>query len=335
MTERFHRIPLGPGGEFDLIRRLLGPEEALSKGIVLGPGDDCTVLEGGMVVSTDMAVEGIHFREDWVTWAEAGFRVGAAALSDLAAMAAEPMGILLALALDPSKTPESAVRVQEGVSDACRREGIQIIGGDLVRSPGPTVLNVVALGRSDAPVSRAGTEVGDDLWVTGELGGSGAAVELWGRGESPPPELRERFVRPRPRIREAAWLAERIPLNGLIDLSDGLAGDAGHLAAAGGVALVLEEGSIPIHPGVKSGWDAPFDQLRLALEGGEDFELLLSVAARTLDVWVHSFQDSFGLCLTKVGRAVEGEGVYLEGLEGEMRPLEMSGFNHFPGEDEG
>jgi thiamine-monophosphate kinase len=328
----------------------MGPEDLLPRGVLLGPGDDCTVLEGGLVVSTDLAVEGVHFRREWVTLEEAGYRAAAAALSDLAAMAAEPLGALLSMALDPSGASEDAEEVQRGASEACRLEGVQILGGDLAASPGPLMLDVVALGRSDSPVLRAGTEVGDEVWVTGWLGGSGAAVALWNQGQTPPENLREAFVRPRPRIREALWLAARVPLHGLIDLSDGLAGDAGHLAAASGLSLVLREESIPLHPALAPTLAPAFDPalapaldqmsesgespLHFALEGGEDYELCFTVPPGTLDEWVSPFQDSFGIPLTKVGWATEGQGVFLEEAIGEVRPLECGGFSHFSGEEE-
>jgi thiamine-monophosphate kinase len=335
MRKRLDRVSLGPGVEFDLIRQLVGPEEPLSQGVLLGSGDDCTVLEGGVVVSTDLSVEGVHFRREWVTLEEAGYRAAAAALSDLAAMAAEPLGALISMALDPSEASNDAAQLQRGAAEACHREGIQILGGDLARSPGPLVLNIVALGRSDSPILRAGTEVGDDVWVTGWLGGSGAAVALWNQGYSPPDDLRDAFVRPRPRIREALWLAARVPLHGLIDLSDGLAGDSGHLAAASGLSLVLREAWIPSHPAIDGLSGQGGNPLHFPLQGGEDYELCFTVPPETLDEWVGPFQDSFGVPLTKVGWATEGKGILLEADGGEVRPLEEFGFSHFSGEEEG
>jgi len=343
LKDRLPRISLGPGGEFDLIRRLLGPEEALSSGVLLGAGDDCTVLEGGLVASTDLAVEGVHFRREWVTPEEAGFRATAAALSDLAAMAAEPLGVLLSMALDPSRAAEEAVLVQAGAQEACRKEGVQILGGDLARSPGGLLLNVVALGRSDSPVLRVGTEVGDEVWVTGMLGGSGAAVALLEEGRTLPGDLREAFARPRPRIREALWLAARVPLHGLIDLSDGLAGDAGHLAAASQLSLVLRAEAIPVHPALRGelqGALGPVSDdvpppLHFPLEGGEDYELCFTAPPGTVEQWVDSFEESFGIPLTRVGRAVEGTGVFLESAGGGVTALKREGFSHFPVEEEG
>jgi thiamine-monophosphate kinase len=175
--------------------------------------------------------------------------------------------------------------------------------------------------------------------------------------------LREAFVRPRPRIGEALWLTDRISLHGLIDLSDGLAGDAGHLAAASGVSIALAEDAVPCHAGLgelssilvkpgsrpldeggeprvkpgsrplDEGAASPADPLRLALFGGEDFELCFTVPPKTLDDWVHSFQDSFGIPLTRVGWVREGEGVITVDAVGNERPLDLGGFDHFPREE--
>jgi thiamine-monophosphate kinase len=256
-------------------------------------------------------------------------------LSDLAAMTAEPLGALLSMALDPARASIDAPELQKGVAEACRAQGIRILGGDLARSPGPLVLDVVVLGRSDSPVLRSGSEAGDEVWVTGWLGGSGGAVALWTEGVLPPDSLRNAFVHPRPRIREARWLASRAPLHALIDISDGLAGDSGHLAAASALALVLREASIPLHPEIQGLSARGHDPLHFALRGGEDYELCLTVPPRTLDEWVGPFQDSFGIPLTKVGWVRAGQGVYLETVGGGVGPLENLGFSHFSGEEEG
>jgi thiamine-monophosphate kinase len=286
-------------------------------------------------------MEGVHFRREWITPEEAGYRAAAAALSDLAAMAARPIGVLLSMAVDPRRGPGEILSFQEGAREACRREDVPIIGGDLARSPGPAVLSVEVVGHSENPVLRSGALEGDEIWVTGELGGAGGAVELWSRGETPPDELREAFARPRPRLAEASWLATRVPLHALIDLSDGLAGDAGHLAAASGVAVVLLEERIPVnagvsaHPGLSARSEYGGLPLELALRGGEDYELCCAVPPGTLDDWVRPFQDSFGVSLTRIGVATKGRGVVLEGKGGNRRPVESGGFDHFSSEDVG
>jgi thiamine-monophosphate kinase len=322
----------GSGSEFDLIRRLVGSPGSLNEGVLLGSGDDCAVLESGVVISSDLSVEDIHFRREWITLQEAGYRAAAGALSDLAAMAAEPLGILLSMALAPEEAEVAAQAFQAGAREACAREGIQILGGDLSRSPGPAVLDVVVLGRSEAPLLRSGSLPGDELWVTGWLGGSSAAVHQWTHGVDPSPTLREAFSRPHPRIREIRWLVERAEIHGCIDLSDGLAGDTGHLAAASGVAVALDAVSLPLHPGlVQEGFELPAS-LHFALRGGEDYEVCFSASPGTLDEHVPLFREEFGIPLSRVGQVQEGAGVLLLETDGARIPL-AGGFSHFHEEE--
>lgn len=321
---------LGAGDEFEIIRELLGPLASLPPGVLVGPGDDCAVLEGGLVASVDLTVEGIHFKREWISLEEAGFRATSSALSDLAAMAARPLGVFLSMALEAQEARSAAARLQAGAGEACREVGTQILGGDLSESPGPLFLDIAVLGQSSSPVLRAGCEAGDEVWVTGQLGGSAGAVALWSREMDPPTELRKRFARPRPRIGEALWLAERVSLHGLVDLSDGLGGDAGHLAAASGVRLLLDRRSIPLDPALADFADLPgIDPLRLALFGGEDYELCLTAAAGAVGPHAAAFEESFGLTLTRIGVVAEGAGVYLLEDDGRIEPIREPGFSHF------
>ena len=328
------RTRLGKGSEFDLIRGFLRSGGTLPPEIVVGPGDDCAVLDDGLVVSVDISLEGIHFRQEWITLQEAGYRAAVAGLSDLAAMAAEPLGLLVSLAVG-SKAPEEAARqLNAGVVEAAGDAGVQILGGDLSSSPGPAVVDIVALGRTERPLLRSGSRPGDDVWVTGWLGGSGAAVAAWMRGETPGPGLRSAFCRPTPRIREARWLAERVTLHSGIDLSDGLAGDAGHLAAASGVALILDLERLPFSPDLVSHRIEKEERLRFALQGGEDYELCLTAPEGVLRPLCSPFQQEFGIPLSRVGRVAAGEGVAVEdalGFEG----FESGGFSHFRGGEKG
>ena len=262
---------LGPGAEFDLIRRFIGEAQVLPPEIRIGPGDDAAVLEGGWVVSTDLSIEDVHFRRDWLGDEEIGYRAAAAALSDLAAMAATPVALLLSIA-GPRDGSVDLAAVNMGARRLASDFGATVIGGDLTRSPGPLVIDVTVLGRATWPVQRDGAEPLDDVWVTGELGASAAAVQAWRDGKVPGAPLREAFARPRPRIREAACLVEHEVVDALIDLSDGLIGDLGHLAAAGGVRITIDTDSVPVaHAAIEA--LGPEAALEAALYGGEDYEL--------------------------------------------------------------
>jgi len=342
------RVRLGPGAEFDLIRRFVdAPEAHAAEGAVadaaapggqevadvaVGPGDDAAVLRGGWVVTTDLSVENVHFRRGWLTDGEVGRRAAAVALSDLAAMAATPVAVLVSIAAPSADVDVEAV--SRGVRERAESVGAAVIGGDLSRSPGPLVIDVVALGRTAWPVQRDGAEPGDDVWVTGSLGASAAAVALWENGEEPPEALRAAFADPRPRIEEACCLVEQEVVDALIDLSDGLAGDAGHLAAASGVTVVLEEDAVPVHPAVLERFGVERGR-ELALYGGEDYELCFVTDPEVVDR--SYFEKKYGLTLTRVGsvRAAPADGdpaVRLRTAAGDEVALPRGGFDHWRGE---
>ncbi len=325
------RLPLGPGGEFDLIRAFTAGDTALPAGVALGPGDDAAVLEGGWVVSTDLSVEDVHFRRAWLRDEEIGWRAAAAALSDVAAMGAEAVGVLVSLAAPPGREVDLHA-VQRGVRAAAAACGAAVLGGDLSASPGPLFLDLVVLGRAERPVGRSGARPGDEVWVSGVLGGSAAAVRAWSEGRDPAPALRRRFARPEPRVALGRALGAAGAAAAMIDLSDGLAGDAAHLAAASGVRVVLEAGRVPVDEAAREAL-GPEAAREAALHGGEDYELCF--AARPGAVDPPRLADAVGALggpavpLTRVGRVEEGEGVWLA-LPGEApRRLERGGHDHW------
>ncbi len=318
---------LGPGVEFDLIRSFQAAGPPPGAEVRVGSGDDCAVLESGWVVSTDAFVEDVHFRRAWIDFAEVGYRAVAAALSDVAAMAARPVGVLVALALPEAELRETAEGMRRGVRDACARARCALVGGDLARSPGPVVANVVVLGRAQRPVLRSGARPGDEVWVTGTLGASAAALRQWARGRAPDPALRRAFAAPVARLEEARWLAERTRMTALIDLSDGLVGDAAHLAAASGAAVVLDPSLVPVAPAAVAAAGSRRRALPLALGGGEDYELCFAARPGSTDPVTADFRRAFGAPLTRVGIVARGAGVELEGADGSE--LGAMGFDHF------
>ena len=296
----------------------------------MGPGDDAAVLAGGWVVSTDLSIENVHFRTEWLSHGDVGFRAAAAALSDLAAMAAEPVGVLVSLAVpDEPERDALAIEVYAGAAEAAEASGAAVLGGDLTRSPGPWIVDVAVVGRAKPPVLRSGAAPGDAVWVTGTLGASAAAVRMWRAGHVPSDRLRAAFRRPTPRIPEALWLRDRAGARALVDLSDGLAGDAGHVAAASGVGIALDREAVPVARAAVEALGSE-EALDAALRGGEDYELLVVVPPGALDEVRGAFHDTFGLAVTKVGRVVEKEGVWMDDpASGELRALEAGGFDHF------
>src|SRR4051812_14316694 len=233
---------MGGGPEFDLIRRLLLTWGTRASGI----GDDAAVIgvpQGEqLVASTDASVENVHFRRGWMTAREIGARAATAALSDLAAMGARPLGLLLALGL-PESWQADAEAIADGVGATASALACPIVGGNVTRSSELT-LTVTVLGSAMRPLSRAGARVGDILYVTGRLGGPGAALADLLSGRSPDANARARFIAPSARIAEGQWLAAH-GANALIDISDGLLADAGHLGNASSVSISMNVDAVP------------------------------------------------------------------------------------------
>ncbi len=321
---------MGAGAEFDLIRDFLrGAPTGRTAGVRVGVGDDCAVVNGaGIVLGTDLSIEEVHFRRSWLRPEEIGYRAAAAALSDLAAMAARPIGVLTSLAVTPEDATAVAGEIMNGVRRAIEGLGGELLGGDLTRSPGPIVLDMVVVGEAAAPVTRRGAQLGDELWVTGSLGGSAAAVVAWMAGGEPHPAARAAFASPVPRTREALWLAERGIPRAMLDISDGLAGDAAHLAAASEVAAILERATIPLHLAARIDGDAAVD---LALRGGEDYELLFAARPGEVEAHLRDFTANFEAKLTRIGHVEAGTGVYIESGGGDRQELKAWGFQHFGG----
>lgn len=315
-------VPLGAGGEFDRIRAIAAALGADAAGL----GDDCAVVEpgvGSVVVSTDVSVEGIHFRRDWLALEEAGWRAAAAALSDLAAEGAECVGLLAAVTAPRASPEQEVVDLMRGIGAAVRAAGGRVLGGDL--SAGPVwSIAVAVIGRAGRPISRAGARPGDGLWVTGALGAARAALEAWRAGRAPSAAQRQAFAHPAPRIAAGRWLGHH-GATAMLDVSDGLGADARHLAAASGVALAIDLACVPVSPavGVAAGREPA---AVFAARGGEDYELLAALPPTFAEPDAERFVRDCGIALTRIGSVVAGAGVSLT-LDGAAVPL--TGFDHF------
>ncbi|MFL6295976.1 MAG: thiamine-phosphate kinase [Actinomycetes bacterium] len=314
-------------GEFGLIARLTGGLE-LGPGVEVGVGDDAAVLEPShghkLVVTTDVLVEGLDFTaalsepEDW------GWKAVAANLSDLAAMGAEARWLVLALTV-PGPTPVATLeRVYAGVGEACRAFGVALVGGDV--SAGPVLsLAVTALGEAERPVLRSGARPGDRLCVTGPLGAAAAGLGLLQRDDRAAGDLLGRFPglaaahrRPIPALAMGLVLA-RAGASAMIDVSDGLAGDALHLAEASGVGLEVHDATVPLAPGVaEAAALLGLDPLELALGGGEDF-VLAAALPRAADLGG----------VLDCGRFIPDPGTRVRQTATGQRPLTGLAYDHF------
>ncbi len=314
-------IPLGHGSEFDRVRAIAG-----ALGAAAGPlGDDTAPIPDGpgrLLVSVDASVEDVHFRRTWVTPEEIGWRATAGALSDLAAAAAAPVGVVAAVVV-PRHTDESElVDVMRGVGAAATSVGATVLGGDLTSGTQWAVI-VTVFGRAVHPMSRRGARAGDDIWVTGTLGGARAALQAWTAGIEPDASARSAFVHPVPRVAAGAWLAAH-GATAMMDLSDGLGGDAGHIAAASGVGLEFDLDALPLHASVATAAQRIGEAPEMfAAAAGEDYELLVTLPASFADA--DRFTGHSGIALTRIGRVTDGTGVRAT-LHGQERRI--GGFRH-------
>jgi len=264
-------------GELGLLRELE------RRGLAREIADDVAQLPGGLVATQDALVEGVHFRLDWISWHDLGFRAAAVNLSDLAAAGADPQGLLVTLAAPGDTRVEDVLELYEGIAET----EVPVIGGDTTRAESLAIA-VTALGRSDRVPGRSGARPGDAIVVTGPLGAAGVAFS------------RGAFIRPPLRLEEGRELAKTA--TAMLDVSDGLAVDAAHIADRSGCRLVIDIERVPLADG------AELDDLGF----GEDFELLATVADPSR--------------FTTIGRCEEGSGVELLHA-GE--PVELGGWEHF------
>jgi thiamine-monophosphate kinase len=336
-----------PLGEFDLIDRIVELVEESRRGaatadgaparVLIGSGDDAAVTEprGVTATSVDAFVEGVHFRRDTASLASIGRKAIAAALSDLAAMGASPGEAYLQLGIPDDLDEAGIMELGSGLAASAAANGVTVIGGDVTRAA-ILLLAVTVVGHGDSPdalVSRAGAKPGDAVVVTGELGGAAAGLLLLERPELGAPlgderveSLLRRQLEPVPRLEAGKALAAS-GATAMIDVSDGLGGDASHVATASGVRIGIELPRLPVQPGVDEvAAAAGVDRWDLVTAGGEDYELLATLPPEALTDAARAVQRT-GTSLTVVGEAAGGEGVSLRDADGSQR--HASGFDQF------
>jgi thiamine-monophosphate kinase len=319
-------------GEFELLDRIRARLPQPGPRVLLGSGDDAavTVPGGATATSVDALVDGVHFRREWSSPTQIGAKALAVALSDLAAMGAEPGEAYVALGIPADLDENGCLELLDGIARVAEETGTTLAGGDVTRAPVLSLAMTVVghAKRADDLMTRSGARPGDALVVTGELGGAAAGLLLLegseGARSSFQPHsdtnddrtrsLLRRQLEPRPRL-DAGRELNALGATAMIDLSDGLGGDATHLARASGVGLRIDATALPLADGVAD--------LTLAVSGGEDYELLAALPEERLADAVAAMEGHGGL--TRIGTVVAGEGVEIRLPGGEL--LEPRGYD--------
>ena len=273
-------MKLSAAGELALLRELE------RRGLASGQDAEGAILGGGRVATVDVLAEGIHFRLEWTSFRDLGYKAAAVNLSDLAAMGAEAEELLVGVGAPADAEVEQVVELYEGLNEA----GVPVVGGDTTRAPS-WFLAVTAVGTSERVPGRAGARPGDVLVVTGPLGGSAAGRHVLEHGLEGFDELVEAHRRPPLRLEVGRTLAR--VAHALVDLSDGIGSDAARISERSGCKIALDVEAIPHAPRIEEVAELPFWAL------GEDYELLAALAPADADA----------SGLTVVGRIEEGSGV--------------------------
>ena len=329
--------------EFDLIARITELFDQ-PEGVTFGIGDDCAVLDPGRfdLVTTDSLVEGVHFRRDWGSPADFGWRAIARCLSDIAAMGGGPGAFFMNLMLPPDEDQAFVDGLLQGMKEACEELvpdsfEVSVGGGDVTTLPQVAAVAVTMLGESSpaGPVMRSGAVPGDRIVLLGPVGLAAAALDLL-QGCYPAidhqdyPALLRAYHRPRPRVHEGALLGLYSVPSALIDISDGLGQDLGHIMSRSHVGATIETYNLPRHPEiVQLGERTGADVLEWMIGGGGDYELLICVPpARMPKLWELARRHDWEVYDIGEVRAAE-EGLRLIGPDGLPVRYERLGYQHF------
>ncbi len=323
-------------GEFGLIEQIRRTAARDAKRVRIGIGDDAAALvlspSSALLATTDMLLEGVHFDLATTDLFSLGWKSAAVNLSDIAAMGGTPRFCLTALGIPPSLSVEDIRVFYRGVNACLKKFGAVLVGGDTCRSRTGLVISVSVLGEMEKKrvITRSGARPGDLIFVTGTLGDSGAGLEVLqrkagGRGQGTEVrKLIEKHLRPVPLVALGRKIAASGIASAMIDVSDGLSSDLGHICEESGVGAEIVAANIPLGAGVMSLKTLERPALAYALSGGEDYELLFTVPPDKL----RKFR-SLRLAASEIGVITRGRSMSIVGRDGRKALLPASGYDHF------
>lgn len=332
-------MKLGDIGEFGLIDKIKQLAGKPGQQLVLGINDDAAAFQTKpnklTLVSTDAFVEGIHFKLDYFSFYQLGWRCLAANLSDIAAMSGQPQYALVSLALPESIRVEEIENFYLGMQALAERHQTVIIGGDTTASPEKLFISIAIIGQvhPDKMTRRSDAKVGDVIFVTGYPGLSAVGYEVLNSADEKDgfPAAIKRHLLPEPRVREAGFLVENFSIHAMIDISDGIASEIHHICKQSKTGALIDAENILLHKEIRSFAEReqkPF--VDFPLYGGEDFELLFTASPETSDEIILTLEKEFELVCTQIGRIHQMDfGVKMKGDKGSENTLLSGGYDHF------
>lgn len=320
-------------GEFGLIDRI-SRKVTVGRGVRLGIGDDAAWVDhprGSSLITADLLIEGIHFDLKWTTLFDLGYKSLAVNLSDIAAMGGVPAYVMLSLGIPANFDSKKIDQLYRGIGSLAKQHGVTIIGGD-TNIAESLLISVCVIGHPPAqPIRRAGARVGDDFYVTGTLGDSALGLALLRERRRATSravkQLIARHHRPTPRLTAGALLAKRKIASAMIDISDGLIQDLGHICRASGVGATVEQDKLPLSPAYRA--LAGKNGMNHALSGGEDYELLFSAPAR-LRKRIDALGQQAEVAISRIGTCTPtSNGIQVIDSAGGKIAVRIQGHDHF------
>ncbi len=324
-------------GEFDLIARLTEGVQVEDVDLGYGVGDDCAIISGpddrDWLVTTDALVEGVHFKREWSGFYHLGRKAITVNLSDVAAMGGRPRFYLVTIGMPKGFSPENISELYRGIRDAS--EGALLIGGDTVVNPDGILISITMIGdlSSGNSIMRSGASSGDGVFVSGSLGGSALGLECLQSDATRDwyAPFVERHLKPTARLADGAILSASGMVGAMIDISDGLLADLGHIADMSDKGFEISASSLPLFKGVDSyAPELGMDGRTLALTGGEEYELLFTVAAERLKNFERDVMPELITPVTRIG-FVSDDSSFRRVVDeaGQELSIDVGGFDHF------
>ena len=316
-------------GEFGLIRQIQ-QQAGTAEHLILGIGDDCAIqrqtADQELLTSTDLLIEGVHFDRRWTSLEELGRKSVAVNLSDIAAMGGTPQSLFLALGCPLSLSSEDLQQFTAGFLSEAKKYAVVLAGGDTCRSPGPLLISVTVQGFSKAgrAVLRSGAAPGEAIYVSGCLGDSALALQLLQQGESPAPQLAVRHHTPQARLALGQQLAEQQLATAMLDVSDGLLADLGHLVEDSAVGAEIELSKLPLSDPFRAALASDPGLIELALTGGEDYELLFTSKVQDLQL-----RSELKVPVSRIGVIRAERGINCRRPDNSLYHSSRGGFDHF------